>query len=151
MFYFILNPCSNSCAPKFTQVHFLAFLKSLQFSRNFLEFFPINSSTKIFLKSFLNLENLFLGLLFIHGFRPNPPAAWALAFGRSAPHLPSLGQTSPSFQAHYPSSSSLGSPPSPRPTTPPSPLGLGLHPAQPTSTLSSHCHVGLAQLSSSSG
>jgi hypothetical protein len=52
LLYFILKPLFKFLCSKCTQVHFLAFLKSLQFSRNFWEFFPINSATKIFLLLF---------------------------------------------------------------------------------------------------
>jgi hypothetical protein len=63
----------NSCAPKFTQVHILAFPNFLQFFGKFWDF-PIISVTRISLFIFLNLEIIFNGFPFYFLFQPSRPA-----------------------------------------------------------------------------
>jgi hypothetical protein len=67
-------PSPNSCAPKFTLVHILAFLNFLQF----LNFFPIVSATKFSVINFQNLEiNFKIRILILFPFT-GPLAIWPI-------------------------------------------------------------------------
>jgi hypothetical protein len=75
------NLSQNSCAPKFTQVHILAFPISLQFSGNFWDF-PNYFCHPNFLIHFPKSRNQFLmDFLFLFFSSPaSPPTPSALAY-----------------------------------------------------------------------
>jgi hypothetical protein len=130
MSYFILfyfKPLFKFSCSKCTQVHYLAYLKSLQFSRNFWEFFQINYATNIlipFLNPFeIQKSKVIDFLLFL----------WNSA---RLTFWPSRGPASPALPGPLLRSSLLGPSTGPAGHLPLS-LCLGLWSAQPDSSLSS--------------
>jgi hypothetical protein len=112
----ILSP--NSCAPKFTQVHTLAFLNFLYFFGNCWEF----SQLFLPLKSLYSFSNPILGLSKQFGptfseqaFRPFPPPCWHFSPAGPPGHLPSPSPIPSLRQGHHPPSVPWQKPNRPRP------------------------------------